>query len=132
MFRTTATRAVPSTLFALRTPAARTNIARIAQQAAFRTSTRPTKFSPVLALAVQKPIQKSLVRYASGKVVLGQDTEGEKRLQSEKVTALPDDVTEDSEQHNATVQSGAKPEGNEDVDMMAGIRGDFVRPSKQE
>ncbi|KAJ9657841.1 hypothetical protein H2198_004037 [Neophaeococcomyces mojaviensis] len=124
MFRTTATRAIPSTLAALRTPATRTNLARVAQQAAFRTSTRPANPSRVLALAVQQPIQKSLVRYASSKVVLGQDTEGEKKLQSEKVIALPELVSTDSSVHNLTTETGAKP-SEDDVDMMAGVRSDF-------
>lgn len=127
MFRTTAARAVPKSLTALRSPATRTSLSRLTQQAAFRTSTRPIKTSPILALATLQPLQKSLVRYASsGKIVLGQDTEGEKTLQSEKIVAVPELVSTQSSVHNVTSETGVDSE-QKDVDMTASIRSDFVR-----
>lgn len=130
MFRTVAVRAIPSTFGTLRTPATRLNIARIAQQAAYRTSSRTTKTSSILAVAIQKPISKSLIRYAStaaeSKIVLGQDVEGEKKILGEKVVALPDLVAVDSSVHKLTSEVG-NPQQQEDVDMMAGVKSDFVR-----
>lgn len=125
MFRTTATRAIPKSLSNARCQSSRTIVNRIAQQAAFRSAARPNKTSPVLALAVQQPLQKALVRYASNKVYT-RDIEGEKALREQKVTAIPDLVSTSSSVHNTFSETGAD-EGEKDVDMMAGIRSDFVR-----
>ena len=125
MFRTTATRVVPSSFTTLSTSYTRNAVTRIAQQAAFRTASRTVKVSPVLSLAVQKPKQKSLIRYASSKVVLGQDFEGEKALQTQKVGAHPELVSGDSSVHNAFSETGVTPP-EQDVDMMAGVKSDFV------
>lgn len=97
------------------------------QKAALRTSTRPFKTSPILALATQQPIQKSLVRYASGgsKQIYAQSEEEEKSLQSQKVIAIPELVSTTSSVHNVTSEKGVE-EGERDVDMMAGIKSDFV------
>lgn len=130
MFRTVAVRAIPNTFGTLRTPAQRLNLARIAQQAAYRTSSKTTRTTPILAIAVQKPISKSLIRYAStaaeSKIPLGQDVEGEKKILSQKVEALPDLVAVDSSVHHITSEIG-NPTQSEDVDMMAGVKSDFVR-----
>lgn len=124
MFRTTAARAVPKSLASLRTPSSRILVSRIAQQAAFKTAARPVKASPILALAVQQPLQKSLVRYASNKVYT-RDLEREKALRDEKVLAIPDLVATDSSVHHTFSELG-KEEPEKDVDMMAGVRSDFV------
>lgn len=58
--------------------------------------------------------------------MLGQDTEGEKTLQSQKLVALPDLVSTSSSVHNVTSETGVS-EGEKDVDMTASIRSDFVR-----
>jgi len=128
MFRTTAARAVPKSLTTFRTTSTRTPLTKFTQQAAFRTSTRSVKTSPILALAVQQPLRKSLVRYASGggsQIVYGQDPEAEKNLQSQKIVAVPEEVTTTSTVHKAFQEKGVEQE-EQDVDMMAGIRSDFV------
>lgn len=101
---------------------------KFTQQAAFRTSTRAVKTSPLLALAVQQPLRKSLVRYASGggsQVIYGQDPEAEKSLQTQKIVAVPEEVSTTSTVHKAFQEKGVE-EQEQDVDMMAGIRSDFV------
>lgn len=97
------------------------------QQAAFKSSARQIKISPILALTTQQPIQKSLVRYASSKVVLGRDNEREKALQGEKVFAMPELVSSSSTSHPViSGEVGGQPEQEPDVDMMAGVKSDFV------
>lgn len=122
MFRTTATRSLTS----LKTPAARAPLGRLVQQAAYRSSTRQIKYSPILALTTQQPIQKSLVRYVSSKVVLGRDNEREAALQKEKVFMEPELVTTSSTAHPVlSGEVGGREEPEQDVDMMAGIKSDF-------
>jgi len=127
MFRTTAARAVPNSLTTLRAPSTRTPLTKLTQQAAFRTSTRYVKTAPLLALAVQQPLRKALVRYASGgsPIVHGQDTEFEKTLQAQKIIATPEEVSTTSSVHKAFEEKGVQ-QPEDDVDMMAGIRSDFV------
>lgn len=126
MFRTTAARAVPKSLVSLRAPAARIPVSKFVQQAAFRTSTRSVKTSPVLALERHQPIQKSLVRYAStGKVVYTQDAEAEKASGSKSISPHPEYVSTQSSVHNAFTETATQ-EQEQDVDMMAGVRSDFV------
>lgn len=127
MFRTTAVRAVPTSLASLRTTTHRAPLTKFVQQAAFKSSARQIKISPILALTTQQPIQKSLVRYASSKVVLGRDNEREKALQNEHVFAKPELVTSSSTSHPVlTGEVGGQPEPEPDVDMMAGVKSDFV------
>jgi len=127
MFRTTAARAVPNSLTSIRATSTRTSLTKFTQQAAFRTSPRFVKTAPILALAVQQPLQKSLVRYAStrSQIVVGQDNEFEKQLQNEKIIAVPSEVSIDSSVHKAFEEKGVE-QKEDDVDMMAGIRSDFV------
>jgi len=101
-------------------------LTKFTQQAAFRTSTRSVKTSSILALAVQQPLRKSLVRYASGasQIVYTQDAEYEKKLQNEKIVAIPEEVSVDSSVHKAFEEKGVE-QKEDDVDMMAGIRSDF-------
>ena len=132
MLRTTAARAVPQSLTALRTPSARTSLTKLTQRAAFRTSTRPVKTSPTLALAVQQPLKKSLVRYATteapkSQIIWGQDPEAEKALQSEKIVPAPEQVSTESSIHNVMGETATENKQEDDVDMMAGVRSDFVR-----
>lgn len=102
---------------------------KLTQHAAFRTSTRPVRVSPIVALAVHQPVRKSLVRYASGgsQIIYGQDPEAEKSLQNQKIVAIPEEVSSTSSVHKAFEEKGVEPK-EDDVDMMAGIRSDFVRP----
>lgn len=127
MFRTTATRSVSKSLTSLRTPAARAPLGKLVQQAAFKTSTRQIKISPILALTTQQPLQKSLVRYVSSKVVLGRDNNRETALQSERVFREPDLVTTSSTSHPVLTGEIGREEPEKDVDMMAGVKSDFVR-----
>lgn len=128
MFRTTAARAVPKSFAALRTPSTRTQVSRIVSQAAWRTSTRPVKTAPILAVAVQNTLQKSLVRHAvtaaEAKIIYGQDKEGEKAIGQQKVVAIPALVSSESSVHNISAETGVENK-EDDVDMGAGIRSDF-------
>lgn len=127
MFRTSATRAVPASLTALRVPVTGSTILR----ASLKTSTRPVKSSRILALAVRQPLQQSLVRYASdrSKIVGTRDVEGEKRRGEEKVVAIPDLVSTGSSVHPVVGEVGAD-QADQDVDMAAGIKSDFVSESE--
>lgn len=131
MFRTTATRAIPSSLTSFRATSTRTPLIRFVQQAAFRSSTRHVKTTPILALAVQQPLRKSLVRYASSSgassTPYGQDAEDEKSLRTQKIMAKPEEVSTTSSVHKAFEEKGVE-QPEDDVDMMAGIRSDFVWP----
>lgn len=125
MFRTTAARAVPKTLSVARSPVSRSSLVRLVHQAQFQTLSRSTKTSPILAVAVQKPFAKALIRHASTRVV-GRDTEREKALQNEKVSAHPELVSATSSVHRTFEETGVRDAEHDDVDMMAGVKSDFV------
>ena len=80
-------------------------------------------------MTVHKPFQKALIRHAisaaDAKIVYEQDFEGEKKLAASKVVALPDIVSTQSSVHNIRSETGEKP-AEDEVDMGAGIRSDFV------
>lgn len=61
--------------------------------------------------------------------MLGRDSEREAALQNEKVVAIPDLVSVSSSVHNVTSETGQE-EHEQDVDMMAGIKSDFVRSAQ--
>ena len=121
MFRTTTARTVLRSLQT--TP--RASIPNAALRATLKTSARSFKTSPVLSLAIRPTLQKSLVRYQSQFVAVA-DKDAEARLGKEKVAAHPDLVSADSSIHPVQGEIGLEEKEN-DVDMMAGIRSDFVR-----
>ena len=141
MFRTTTARAVLETFTGLRWQVARGPLYKYTQQAAYRSSTRQIKTSPLLALTVQQPLQKSLIRYASSsgaasadhtitlpggqKIVWGEDAAVEQKSGEEKVMSLPALVSMQSSVHNINSETGVANK-EDDVDMMAGINSDFV------
>ena len=59
-------------------------------------------------------------------MIYGQDPEAEKSLQTQKIVAVPEEVSSTSSVHKAFQEKGVE-EQEQDVDMMAGIRSDFVR-----
>lgn len=127
MFRTTAVRAASKTALTSRTQLSRTSVSKLLQQAQYQTSSRAFKTSPILALAVRQPLQKCLVRYQSTKRVVTRDTELEKKLGAEKVLGHPELISSTSSVHRTFTEVGPRDAEHDDVDMSAGIKGDFVR-----
>ena len=133
MFRTTAIRAIPRSS-SLRSPATLKNSAvSNVLKANLRTSSKPNTTSNVLSVALRQPLQKSLVRYQSGTAyqaasfVKGLSKEAEAGYGQEKLAAPPQEqVTVDSSVHPVTGEVG-QDAAEQDVDMGAGIRNDFVR-----
>jgi hypothetical protein len=80
------------------------------------------KSPAVLSVALRKPAQKSLVRYQTTWAL---DKEAEADLAKQKLVANPELVSIESSAQNIISEGQSEPE--KDVDMMAGIRSDFVR-----
>lgn len=76
--------------------------------------------SKPLALAVRQPIVTSLIRYQS---TINKAAEAE--YSKAKLEADPDIVSSGSSVRHATYEVGAE-DSEADVDMMAGIKADFV------
>lgn len=73
-----------------------------------------------MSLAVRKPIMTSLVRYQSTI-----DRAAEAEYSKRKLEAHPETVSSDSSVRHVTNEFGAE-DPEPDVDMMAGIKSDFV------
>jgi hypothetical protein len=121
MFRTAASRSIQS----FRTP----SIASTVQRAAFRTAAQALVRPGTLSVALRKPIQKSLVRYETtyqkADFVKERDVKGEEAFGKTTLQPVPSIVSTDSSIHPVTGEvGGVGPE--EDVDMTASIRSDFV------
>lgn len=71
-------------------------------------------------------MQKSLVRYASSVPHPTRDKDAEARLAAAKISAHPELVSVQSSESNIPGETAAE-RTEQDVDMMAGIRSDFVR-----
>lgn len=125
MFRTAATRNLPRKLQAINTPASRNAFTQTILRSAFRTSSRQIRPSPALALAVRNPTQIALVRYAHNVPDPTGSKKEEEKWAHEKLQPEPDVVSLESSVHNVSGETAtAQPE--QDVDMAAGIRSDFV------
>ena len=73
-----------------------------------------------------QPTQKSLTRFAHTNIqTVAQAKEQEAVLGKERIPAYPELVSTESSIHNVRSEVGT-PEAEKDVDMMAGIRSDFV------
>lgn len=117
MFRTTVVRSIPRSLQALHAAPARSPLCGHVLKASLRTLARPGKASGLLSLALRHPHQTALVRHATNAASYDWK-KAEEALQKEtlkpSVAAAP----------QAAI--GSAEESSDDVDMMAGIRGDFV------
>ena len=107
-------------------------------RAPLRTSAKPLKPAGPLSLALRQPLKTALIRYQSGTAyqqksfVKGRDTKAEQAWAQEKLVPLPVEVSEDSSIHPAISGEVGGPVVEEDVDMMGGIKSDFVRLSDSE
>lgn len=125
MFRTAASRSIQS----LRAQAPRTSISSAVQRAALRTSARPLARPGALSLAVRNPLQNSLVRYETtyqkAAFAKSRDNKAEEAYGNEVLKPNAEIVSTASSIHPVTGEVGGAHE--EDVDMTASIRSDFVR-----
>lgn len=124
MFRTTATRSLPRSLTHLQTGVVRSNLCNNVLKATLKTSARSVRASNLVALTAFQPAQKSMVRYAH--IAADYDIKkAEKALGEQKIDATPESVSAVSSIHSVNSELG-QADHEQDVDMMAGIRGDFV------
>ena len=125
MFRTTAVRSLPRSFTTFPATAPRANLFNNALRASLKTSARPIRASRILSVAVAIPVQRSVVRYASHNAGSYDTAKAEKTLGEQILKPVPALVSESS-----TIRSIAgevQPNQQEDdVEMMAGIRSDFV------
>ena len=135
MFRTTAARAAPRALRTLNVAATRNTLVSGVLRASLKTSATPLTSSGPLSLALREPLKRSVVRYQSGTAyqqasfVKGLSKEAEEAYGNEKLVPVPEEVSVDSSVHPITGEVGKDAEAEENVDMMAGIRNDFVSHS---
>lgn len=124
MFRTAASRSIQS----LRAQAPRTPISSTVQRATIRTSAKPLARSGTLSLALRNPLQNSLVRYETtyqkASFAKSRDNKAEETYGNELLKPNPEIVSTASTIHPVTGEVGGAHE--EDVDMTASIRSDFV------
>ena len=91
------------------------------------------KRSSRLALSLHKPASTALLRYGfhtAGPRHDEVDIKHEKELRGKKLKPHPERVSETSTVHPVFSEVGV-PEEEQDVDMMAGLRSDLVRPIPQ-
>lgn len=124
MMRTTAIRSIPRSLTSAQAVTPRANLVSKALRASLRTSARPARASRVLAVAAFQPGPKALVRYAHN-AHLWDTAKQEKSYHSQLLQPVPQAVSSDSTVRQVTGE--VTKEADDDVDMMAGIRSDFVR-----
>jgi len=92
---------------------------RLVSQLCTLSKSRPT--------ASSKPLTMALTRYQTSRgPVDNKDQKHEQEIGNEKLEAHPELVSSTSSTHQAFSEVG-KPEEEKDVDMMAGIKSDFVR-----
>lgn len=122
MFRTAASRSIQS----LR---AQASISSTVQRAALRTSAQPLARPGTLSLALRQPLQKSLVRYETtyqkANFAKSRDNKAEESYGKELLQPVPALVSTSSSVHPVTSEVGG-PAHEEEIDMTASIRGDFV------
>ncbi|KAJ9605603.1 hypothetical protein H2200_010260 [Cladophialophora chaetospira] len=125
MLRTTAARSIPRSFSSLQATTPRTNLLNNALRASLRTSARPSRTSRILAVAAFQPVPRALVRYAHNAASYD-IAKAEKELGERVLKPVPDEISLESSTRHVTSEMQRQPsEGEEDVDMMAGIRSDF-------
>jgi hypothetical protein len=122
MFRTTTARSLPRSLSKISTASVRPSRPILTSRATLNTLARAARPSKSLSLALRKPIATSLIRCQT---TFTRDTKREEALLKETLPVDAALVSTGSSVHPVTSEVGVPPEEH-DVDMMAGIRGDFV------
>lgn len=127
LFRTTAARSIPRSLSTFGAASTRSALSNNAFRAPLNTLARPSRASKplALALALRKPLTTSLVRYRSTPAGITGGKEFEDAYAKEKVPSAVDLVSTESSIHPVTSEIGTENDEH-DVDMMAGIKSDFV------
>jgi len=125
LFRTTAARSIPRSLSTFGTASTRSALSNNAFRAPLNTLARPSRASRPLALALRKPLTTSLVRYRSSPAGITGGKEVEDAYAKEKVPSAVDIVSTESSIHPVTSEIG-RDNDEHDVDMMAGIKSDFL------
>ncbi len=124
----TAFRTLPRSVRPMSKAAFRSNVLK----ASLRTSAKPLKSVGPLSLALRQPLQTALVRYQSGTAyqqktfIKGRDTKAEQGWAEETLGPLPVEVSEASTIHPAISGEVGMPAQEEEIDMMGGIKSDFV------
>ena len=121
-FRATAARSIPRSLLRANATTPRPLLQDNAFRAPLNTLAKHPRAPKPLALALRKPFTTSLIRYQSTASI---DRKTEQEIAKQKVPATPDTVSASSSVHKVTSEVGVSEEEH-DVDMMAGIRSDFV------
>jgi hypothetical protein len=120
MFRSTALRSLPRSLPSCNASVARPTWRRAIFRAQLATQAPVGKSSKRLSIAIRKPLSTALVRYQSSV-----DKAAEAEYRKAKLQAQPETVSAGSSvRHVAGEITPDDPDA--DVDMMAGIKSDFV------
>ena len=124
-FRTTAARSIPRSLSTITSANTRSLLKNHAFRAPLNTLARPSRAANRLSLVPRKPFATSLIRYqhnvsgiTGGKIV-------EDAYSKEKLPETPALVSAESSVHHVRDEVGVEND-ERDVDMMAGIKSDFV------
>jgi hypothetical protein len=127
MLRTSAARSIPRSLTSFQATTQRSSALNNALRASLKTSARPARAARVLAVAAFQPGPKALVRYAHNAHTYD-IAAAEKAWHSRMLTPHPDEVSASSTTRAVAgeVQPPSKTSGDDEVDMSAGIRNDFV------
>lgn len=125
-FRTATVRSVPRAFTSFNAVPYRSSLGKNVFKVNLSSLSKPARSPRVSALAVYQPTPKALTRYAHTNIMsVKQAREHEAVLAKEKLPAYPELVSTESSIHNVNSEIGT-PEPERDVDMMAGIRSDFV------
>jgi hypothetical protein len=125
LFRTTAARSIPRSLSTITTANSRSVLSNNAFKASLNTFARPCKASARLSLVSRKPLATSLIRYQHNISGITGGKSFEEAYAKEKVPATPQLVSTESSIHNVKAETGVDSDEH-DIDMMAGIKSDFV------
>ena len=127
LFRTTAARSIPRSLSTITTTNSRSLLSNNALRAPLNTFARSTKAPSRLSLVPRKPLATSLVRYQHNISGITGGKSFEEAYSKEKLPVTPEIVSTQSSVKPVKSEVGVANE-DQDVDMMAGIRSDFVCP----
>jgi hypothetical protein len=127
LFRTTAARSIPRSLSTITTANSRSVLSNNAFRAPLNTLAGSSKAPIRRSLVPRKPLATSLIRYQHNVSGITGGKSFEDAYAKEKVAATPQLVSTESSIHNVRAETGVDIDEH-DVDMMAGIKSDFVCP----
>ena len=128
MLRTSAARTIPRSFTSLQAPSARTSALNHVLRASLKTSARPARASRILAVTAFRSTPKALIRYQH--IAANYDIAKAEKAYHDKILKPidPDHISAGSSTRHVTNEMAqpTRSADDEDVDMMAGIRSDFV------